>query len=119
MPFAVGSLASDWIVRGRSYEQTVTLDPAPGKTNADVIAALTGATCTSRIVDTDGATQVTASVSASIDAANRSITLSITAANTSSLTPGRYRWDVYVTTSGGAAIAVRIPGIAHVRALAW
>lgn len=78
--------------------------PPDGMTNAEVVTALTGATLTASIVDTDGSTEVVAGASliAEIDEGARLVQLSMTAAVTAVLTPGVYRWNVYITTSGGS-----------------
>lgn len=117
MAFPTGTLAVDSIVVGRSWEASIVLDPAPGKVAADVVTELTGATCTARIVDTDGSTVITSDIAESIDAASRTITLTLTAAQTASLVPGRYRWDVKITATDTSQWPVRMPGIAQVRAL--
>jgi hypothetical protein len=83
----------------------VTITPPSGMTSAEVVTALTGATATAAIVDMDGSTSIVAngSIGKSITASTRKLEMTIADTITALLTPGVYRWSVYVTTSGGTA----------------
>jgi hypothetical protein len=111
-------LAIESIVVGRDYERTWTIAPATGKSNSDVVTELTGATATVAIVDTDGSTSILASgsITTTITAATRLLKVEIADTATSGLTPGRYRWSAYITTTGGKLWPVLL-GEAFVRRL--
>lgn len=115
-PHAV--LAVDEIVIGRDYTATITIDPAPGKTNAEVVTELTGSTITARILDSDGTTVITSTITGAVSAAARTITLTITDTVTTALAAGsHYLWDVKVTTTGALIWPVRMPRRCVIRAV--
>ena len=113
MGTVAGTLGSDEIVIGRDFELTVTLDPPADKTEAEVTTELTGATVTAQLVDSTG-TAVVSATGTLVSAPNRTIRVSLTAAQTTGLTAGIYRWNVRVTTSGAKVWPVRMPGYPQV-----
>jgi hypothetical protein len=117
MANAHAQLALETLVVGRSFERTWVIDPPPGKSNADVVTELTGATATVSIVDADGTTEIVAAdaIDVTITEASRLFKVEIAADDTADLTPGLYRWKAYVTKAGKQwAITL---GEARVRAL--
>lgn len=113
-------LAIHEITVGRDWRAAIIVDPVDDQTASDVVTEMTGATCTARILGTDGTTVITSNVTAAVDAANREITLTMSAANTTGLAPGIYRWDVKLTTPGGGdpkVWPIAVPGFPRVRAL--
>lgn len=99
-------LAHDVITVGRDFSLVVILEPIAGQTEAEVVTALgSGATVSAYVVDTDAAaTAIVTATGAITSAADRKITISLTDTQTTSLTPGHYRWRVYVTTETGTAL---------------
>lgn len=114
-----GTLDKAAIVVGRDYTALVVLDPDVDEGDSDVETALTGATITAEIRDTDPDTTLIATATAALEgaASARTIRVTLTDTITGALEPGRYRWDVRVTTSGGLIYPVTGLGPAWVRAL--
>lgn len=111
-------MALDPIVNGATWRGVITVEPTSGQANADVTTALTGAAVTALIIDPAGTTVVTAT-GVVTSAANRTVTITISTANTALLTAGAvYAWKVFVVTTTPETFPLAIPGRPVVRATA-
>lgn len=119
MSVLASTLSKARLVVGRDFIGAWEINPDPGipATAQDVIDDLVGASVTASIVDTDDeATVIVASadITGAVDSPSRSILLTIAAADMADITPGFYRWSVFVTLSGGEKYAVTGLGRAQV-----
>lgn len=108
MALPIAIFAKSRLTVGLDFITGWTLDPDPNIPAApgDVTTDLTGASVVASIVDTDeDATVIVASdaISGAIDADERSVVLSIAAADTADIVPGIYRWRVHIVLSGGTS----------------
>lgn len=111
-------MALDPIVNGATWRGVITVEPTSGQTNADVTTALTGATITALIIDPAGTTVVTATGTVT-SAANRTVTITISAVNSALLTAGAvYAWKVLVVTTTPETFPLAVPGRPIVKATA-
>ena len=89
-------MALDSIVIGCDWSASILVTPTDGRTEADVVADLTGATVSASLHDANGDTLVVGTALVT-SASNRKISLSLLAAATTSLQPTRScAWDVRV-----------------------
>lgn len=87
--------------QGASYSTTVTVNDATGSpTN------LTGYTCASQIRKSYYSSTANSFTVVVSNAANGEITMSMTAANTANLSPGRYVYDLLITSP--ASVKTRV-----------
>ena len=105
------------IVVGCTFKLTVTVEPGAGQVDADITSLLTGATVTALLKDTAGTTLLTLTGSVT-SAADRTVLITATAAQTAALVPQVARWHVTYTTSGSEVYPITIPGSPRVRAIA-
>jgi hypothetical protein len=110
-------MALDKIIVGCDWVGTLTVTPTSGETASDVTTHLTGASVAANLEDIDG-TVIATAAGAVVSAANRTVSLTLTDTITSGLTPGDYRWDARLTTSGGMIYPIAIGERGKVRARA-
>ena len=111
-------MSLDPIIAGCTWEVTLTVAPSVGRTNADVIADLTGATAAAHIYATKTDALPAATFSTSIDAASMAIGLSLGPTDTAALAEKNgYVMDVRVTTVDGAIRPVSVGTPVAVRRL--
>ena len=111
-------MALDPIVTGATWRALITVAPTDGQSNSDVTTVLTGASVSALIIDPAGSTVVTATGSVA-SAANRTVLISITSAQSATLTPNAvYSWKVLVTSTVPETFPLAIPGRPVVKATA-
>jgi hypothetical protein len=108
-------LAHDTIVVGCDFSLSLIIEPISGQTEAEVITALTGASASAAVIDSD-ADGTLASATASVTAATRTLTITMTDTVTGALTAQHGLWRVRITTAAGLVWPVRMPP-ALIRAL--
>ena len=96
------------IEQGATY--TTTVDVKDGTGTATNLSGYSGSAQLRKSYYSSTATDFTVSIS---DAANGTITVSMTAANTANLTPGRYVYDLLITSPTSVKTRV-IEGIATI-----
>jgi hypothetical protein len=105
MPAAYTNL---YLEKGATYNTTITLDDVYGdKYN------LVGYTANSQFRKSYYSSNATAVFITTIDTANGAISLSLTAATTSNISPGRYVYDTTITDRQGAVTRI-LEGIVDV-----
>lgn len=111
-------MALDPIVTGATWRAVITADPTSGQTNSDVSTVLDGASVSARILNPDGTAAVTCTAAVLLHQ-QRTVTISMTAVQTATLTPnGVYAWDVKVTSTTPETFPLAIPGRPVVKATA-
>ncbi len=111
-------MALDPIVTGATWRAVITAEPTSGQSNSDVSTVLDGASVSARILAPDGTAVVTCAAAVLLHQ-QRTVTISMTAVQTATLTPnGVYAWDVKVTSTTPETFPLAIPGRPVVKATA-
>lgn len=111
-------MALDPIVTGATWRGLITVTPTDGQSNSDVTTALTGASVSALIIDPAGSTVVTATA-AVVSAANRTVSITISSAQSATLTPNAvYSWKVLISTTTPEIFPLAVPGRPVVKATA-
>ena len=106
MPAAYTNL---YLEKGTTFNTTITLDDVYGDSYN-----LTGYTANSQIRKSYYSSNATATFTTSINAANGTITLSLTSANTSNIAPGRYVYDTTIRQTSSGEVTRILEGIVDV-----
>jgi len=96
-----------YMEQGTTFSSVITLDDLNGS-----VYDLTGYTANSQIRKSFYSSNATATFTTSITPANGTITLSLTSAQTASITPGRYLYDTIITT--GSTVTRVLEGVIDV-----
>ena len=96
-----------YMEQGTTFSSVITLDDLNG-----YVYDLTGYTANSQIRKSFYSSNATATFTTSITPANGTITLSLTSAQTASITPGRYLYDTIITT--GSTVTRVLEGVIDV-----
>jgi hypothetical protein len=111
-------MALDPIVTGATWRAVITAEPTSGQSNSDVSTVLDGASVSARILNPDGTAAVTCTAAVLLHQ-QRTVTISMTAVQTATLTPNAvYAWDVKVTSTTPETFPLAIPGRPVVKATA-
>jgi hypothetical protein len=106
MPAAYTNL---YLEKGTTFNTTITLDDVYGDSYN-----LTGYTANSQIRKSYYSSNATATFTTSINAANGTISLSLTSATTSNIAPGRYVYDTTIRQTGSGEVTRILEGIVDV-----
>ena len=96
-----------YMEQGTTFSSVITLDDLNGS-----VYDLTGYTANSQIRKSFYSSNATATFATSITPATGTITLSLTSTQTANITPGRYLYDVIVTT--GSTVTRVLEGVIDV-----
>jgi len=96
-----------YMEQGTTFSSVITLDDLNGS-----VYDLTGYTANSQIRKSFYSSNATATFTATVAAANGTITLSLTSAQTANIAPGRYLYDTIITT--GSTVTRVLEGIIDV-----
>ena len=105
MPAAYTNL---YLEKGATYNTTITLDDVYGDSYN-----LVGYTANSQFRKSYYSSNATATFETSIDTTNGAITLSLSAATTANIAPGRYVYDTTITDTQGVVTRI-LEGIVDV-----
>jgi hypothetical protein len=106
MPAAYTNL---YLEKGTTFNTTITLDDVYGDSYN-----LTGYTANSQIRKSYYSSNATATFTTSINAANGTISLSLTSATTSNIAPGRYVYDTTIRQTSSGEVTRILEGIVDV-----
>ena len=106
MPAAYTNL---YLEKGATYNTTITLDDVYGDSYN-----LVGYTANSQFRKSYYSSNATATFTTSINTANGSISLSLTAATTANIAPGRYVYDTTITKTSSGEVTRILEGIVDV-----
>ena len=98
-----------FLEQGADFNTTITLDDVSGAP-----MNLAGYTSTSQMRKSYYSSNASASFSITTGGANGTITMNMTSANTANIYPGRYVYDVYITSVVGSNRVRVLEGIVNV-----
>jgi hypothetical protein len=98
-----------FLEQGATFNTTITLDDVSGEP-----MNLVGYTAASQMRKSYYSSNASATFSITTGDANGTITMNMTSANTANIYPGRYVYDVYLTSVGGSSRVRVLEGIVNV-----